>query len=104
MQPYCRKNNFCLSNLVNSVFVTLTNNEMTNSHAMPRVCMLVNDTITATLVSDQRCMCFAVTIAVSAGNLTENTYIVRFIYNMAYHSRRMLTKKALHTALQKVFR
>lgn len=36
----------------------------------------------------QRCMCCAVTIVVSTGNLTENTSIVRFIYNMAYHSRR----------------
>lgn len=34
------------------MFVSLSNNEMTNSHAMPRACMLVNDTIVATLVSD----------------------------------------------------
>lgn len=56
--------------------------------------MLVNDTIVATLISDlnyHRCMYCAATIVVSAGNLTENTSIVRFIYNMAYHSRRMLT-------------
>lgn len=79
-EPYFRKGNFYLGNLVNPVFATFSKNEMANSRVMPRACVLVNNAIVATLISEltTRDVC-AITIDVSVGNLNR-----KYVYCSVY--------------------
>ncbi|XP_062715533.1 uncharacterized protein LOC134291599 [Aedes albopictus] len=79
-EPYFRKGNFYLGNLVNPVFATFSKHEMANSRVMPRACVLVNNAIVATLISEltTRDVC-AITIDVSVGNLNR-----KYVYCSVY--------------------
>lgn len=79
-EPYFRKGNFYLGNLVNPVFATFSKNGMDNSRIMPRACVLVNSAIVATLISDltTRDVC-VVTIDVNVGSLNR-----KYVYCSVY--------------------
>lgn len=79
-EPYFRRGNFYLGNLVDPVFATFSKLEMANSRSMPRACVLVNKAIVATLISEltTRDVC-AVTIDVSVGDLNR-----KYVYCSVY--------------------
>lgn len=79
-EPYFRKGNFYLGNLVNPTFATFSKSGMTSSRVMPRACVLVNNAIVASLISEitTRDVC-AVTIDVTVGDLNR-----KYVYCSVY--------------------
>src|SRR5450759_693870 len=79
-EPYFSKGYFYLGNLENPTFATFSKSGMTSSRVMPRACVLVNNAIVATLISELtiRDVC-AVTIDVTVGNLNR-----KYVYCAVY--------------------